>query len=142
MCTSRPRRAPRPGWPAAAKSARTTTRCWPSSSSPAPTVPMRCANYRPRWQPPGWRALAASPMFCGGRIATGSLADFAYRPRAFEVLEPGLQTTVQDWPGRQGYWDVGVPPSGPMDDLGFRLANRLVGNDSAAAGLECTLKGP
>ncbi|ABM59504.1 urea carboxylase [Verminephrobacter eiseniae] len=88
------------------------------------------------------RALAASPMFCAGRIATGSLADFAYRPRAFEVLEPGLQTTVQDWPGRQGYWDVGVPPSGPMDDLGFRLANRLVGNDSAAAGLECTLKGP
>src|SRR6218665_198531 len=60
------------------------------------------------------RALAASPMFCAGRIATGSLADFAYHPRAFEVLEPGLQTTVQDWPGRQGYWDVGVPPSGPM----------------------------
>jgi urea carboxylase len=28
-----------------------------------------------------------------------------------------LQTTVQDWPGRTGYWDVGVPPSGPMDDL-------------------------
>ena len=31
-------------------------------------------------------------------------------------------------PGRLGYWMVGVPPSGPMDDLSFRLANRAVGN--------------
>jgi urea carboxylase len=36
------------------------------------------------------------------------------------VLEAGVQTTVQDWPGRTGYWDVGVPPSGPMDDLALR----------------------
>ena len=34
------------------------------------------------------------------------------------VLQPGIQTTVQDWPGRQGYWEIGGPPSGPMDDLG------------------------
>ena len=34
-------------------------------------------------------------------------------PHTIEVLEPGVQTTVQDWPGRLGYWDVGVPPSGP-----------------------------
>ena len=88
------------------------------------------------------RAVAASPLFADGRIVTCSLADFAYAPRAFEVLEPGVQTAVQDWPGRQGYWDVGVPPSGPMDDLAFRLANRLVGNDDAAAGLELTVSGP
>ena len=88
------------------------------------------------------RAIAASPAFAQGRIVTRSLADFAYRPRAFEVLEGGVQTTVQDWPGRQGYWDVGVPPSGPMDDLAFRIANRLVGNDVAAAALELTLSGP
>ena len=31
---------------------------------------------------------------------------------------------MQDYPGRLGYWDVGVPPSGPMDGLSFRLANR------------------
>ena len=37
-------------------------------------------------------------------------------------------------PGRVGYWDVGVPPSGPMDPLAFRLANRLVGNAEGAAG--------
>ena len=88
------------------------------------------------------RAIAASQIFAEGRIVTRSLAEFPYRPRAFEVLEGGVQTTVQDWPGRQGYWDVGVPPSGPMDDLAFRIANRLVGNDVDAAGLELTLSGP
>ena len=51
-------------------------------------------------------------------------------------------TTVQDHPGRLGYWAVGVPPSGPMDDLSFRLGNRLVGNDEGAAGLELTVNGP
>jgi urea carboxylase len=88
------------------------------------------------------RAITASPAFEQGRIVTRSLAEFPYRPRAFEVLEGGVQTTVQDWPGRQGYWDVGVPPSGPMDDLALRIANRLVGNDAGAAGLELTLSGP
>ncbi|UGT72146.1 5-oxoprolinase/urea amidolyase family protein [Nocardia gipuzkoensis] len=53
-----------------------------------------------------------------------------------------MLTTVQDWPGRVGYWHVGVPPSGPMDDLSFRLGNRALGNDEGAAGLECTLGGP
>ncbi|MFI9510466.1 5-oxoprolinase/urea amidolyase family protein [Nocardia sp. NPDC052566] len=59
-----------------------------------------------------------------------------------EVVRPGLLTTVQDWPGRIGYWHVGVPPSGPMDDLSFRLGNRALGNAEGAAGLECTLAGP
>lgn len=59
-----------------------------------------------------------------------------------EVLAPGALTTVQDWPGRQGFWHVGVPPSGPMDDRSLRLANRLVGNPEGAAGLEATLVGP
>jgi urea carboxylase len=55
-----------------------------------------------------------------------------------EVVDPGLLTTVQDWPGRTGYWHVGVPPSGPMDDLSFRIGNRVLGNPEGAAGLECT----
>ena len=58
-----------------------------------------------------------------------------------KIIQPGIQTTVQDTPGRVGYWDVGVPPSGPMDDLGLRLANECVGNTSDAAGLEITLGG-
>jgi len=88
------------------------------------------------------REVAASEEFEAGRIVTRSLAAFHYAPNAFEVVEAGLQTTVQDWPGRLGYWEVGVPPSGPMDDLSFRLANRLVGNAEGAAGLECTMTGP
>ncbi|WP_435590441.1 5-oxoprolinase/urea amidolyase family protein [Nocardia sp. bgisy118] len=59
-----------------------------------------------------------------------------------EVVRPGMLVTVQDWPGRVGYWHVGVPPSGPMDDLSFRLGNRVLGNAEGAAGLECTLGGP
>ncbi|HMJ74353.1 MAG TPA: hypothetical protein VK507_00150, partial [Iamia sp.] len=59
-----------------------------------------------------------------------------------EVLEPGSFTTVQDHPGRVGYWMVGVPPSGPMDDLSARLVTRSLGNRSDAALLECTATGP
>ncbi|MEU6094683.1 5-oxoprolinase/urea amidolyase family protein [Streptomyces sp. NPDC047079] len=59
-----------------------------------------------------------------------------------EVLSAGTLTTVQDWPGRTGYWQVGVPPSGPMDDLSFRLGNGALGNPAGAPGLECTLQGP
>jgi urea carboxylase len=58
------------------------------------------------------------------------------------VLRAGPLTTIQDWPGRVGYWKVGVPPSGPMDDLSFRLANAAVGNSPEAAGLEATMIGP
>jgi len=59
-----------------------------------------------------------------------------------EVLNGGMYTTVQDYPGRVGYWGVGVPPSGPMDSLSFRIANKLVGNEDNAAGLEITVMGP
>lgn len=52
-----------------------------------------------------------------------------------------MQTSVQDWPGRARLWHVGVPPSGPMDALGHRLANALVGNDEGAAALEFSLQG-
>ncbi|OMC41277.1 urea amidolyase [Mycobacterium sp. GA-1841] len=59
-----------------------------------------------------------------------------------EILRPGMSTTVQDWPGRSGYWQIGVPPSGPMDDVSFRLANIAVGNAEGAPGLEATMGGP
>lgn len=88
------------------------------------------------------RALSQQPDFVDGRLVTRSLGEFRYAPQALEVLEPGVQTSVQDWPGRLHHWDVGVPPSGPMDALSHRLANRLVGNASAAPALEITLGGP
>ncbi len=62
--------------------------------------------------------------------------------QSIEVLKPGLQTTIQDYPGRIGYWDVGVPPSGPMDNLAFRLGNQILGNEKSAAGMEITMIGP
>lgn len=59
-----------------------------------------------------------------------------------EVIQPGLETSVQDYPGRIGYWNQGFPPSGPMDSWSFRLANLLVGNEAGAAGLEVQYMGP
>lgn len=88
------------------------------------------------------RALASAEVFARGEVITATLGGFAWHPQAFEVLDGGVQTTVQDHPGRQGHWDVGVPPSGPMDDFAWRIANQLVGNAPHAAGLECTLSGP
>jgi urea carboxylase len=88
------------------------------------------------------RQVVADPIFRDGLQTTRYLNDFSYQPHSIDVLAAGTQTTVQDYPGRQGYWDIGVPPSGPMDDLAFRLGNRLLGNDAAAAGLEITVTGP
>ncbi|MCJ8139104.1 urea carboxylase [Falsirhodobacter halotolerans] len=88
------------------------------------------------------RTVVASEVFTSGKVSTRALSDLTYAPRAVEVVVPGTYTTVQDYPGRTGLWHIGVPPSGPMDDFAFRLANRIVGNDAAAAGLECTLAGP
>lgn len=88
------------------------------------------------------RQIVASDGFARGGVTTKYLAGLPYRASTIEVLEGGTQTTVQDYPGRLGYWDVGVPPSGPMDARSFRFANRLVGNPDTAAGLECTVQGP
>jgi urea carboxylase len=59
-----------------------------------------------------------------------------------DVLAAGAMTTVQDWPGRLGFWQVGVPPSGPMDEVSLREANKALGNPEGAAALECTATGP
>jgi urea carboxylase len=88
------------------------------------------------------RQVAAGEAFAEGGITTASLGAFDYRRRAIEILDGGVQTTVQDYPGRLGYWHVGVPPSGPMDALALRLANRAVGNAESAAGLEIAVVGP
>jgi urea carboxylase len=88
------------------------------------------------------RALTGFEAFVEGRYTTRSLAGFRVASRAIDVASPGVQTTIQDWPGRQGYWAVGVPPSGPMDAHALRLANRLLGNPEGAAALEVTVAGP
>jgi urea carboxylase len=88
------------------------------------------------------RALTASATFRDAQMVTASLASFAWQAGLIEVLDGGTLTSIQDYPGRAGYWHVGIPPSGPFDDYSFRLGNRLLGNDEGAAGLECTLNGP
>jgi biotin-dependent carboxylase-like uncharacterized protein len=60
---------------------------------------------------------------------------------AVKVLVPGLATTVQDR-GRYGYYDVGIPPGGSLDQYSAELANALVGNTGGEALLECAYMGP
>lgn len=86
--------------------------------------------------------VCAHPGFAAGGVTTAYLQSVPYQRSAVEVLEPGTQTTVQDYPGRLGYWHVGVPPSGPMDYLALRLANRILGNEDTAPGLEMAVSGP
>ncbi len=88
------------------------------------------------------RQLVGAWSFLDGAIRTSTLAHFEFMPATIDVVSPGAQSSVQDYPGRVGYWHVGVPPSGPMDALSFRLANRLVGNAPGVPGLEMTLTGP
>lgn len=84
-----------------------------------------------RWKP-----------YLDGGVSMRDMADFDYRPSTVDVVSPGTMTTLQDWPGRLGYWEVGVPPSGPFDSLSLRLANTLVGNPEGTAALEITMTGP
>ena len=88
------------------------------------------------------RQVCASPEIAAGAVTTSFLSRFSYKRTAIEVISGGTQTTVQDYPGRLGYWNIGVPPSGPMDSLALRLANRVVGNADGTAGLEIAVSGP
>ncbi|NBH03381.1 biotin-dependent carboxyltransferase family protein, partial [Amycolatopsis sp. SID8362] len=60
--------------------------------------------------------------------------------RCLEVLDPGRYALVEDL-GRPGYAHLGVTPSGALDTVSLRLANRLVGNAEADAGIEALLGG-
>ncbi len=88
------------------------------------------------------RALVRSAAVRDGTVTTSTLGAFEFVSHTLEVLSPGTLTTVQDFPGRLGYWDIGVPPSGPMDTLSFRLANRALGNPEGTPALELTVSGP
>ncbi len=87
-------------------------------------------------------AIADDNTFANGGITTAFLQSFSFRPGAVKVIEPGVMTIIEQYPGRLGYWDVGVPPSGPMDAQSFRIGNALLGNEERACGLECTMSGP
>ncbi|GAA5315495.1 MAG: urea carboxylase [Candidatus Pelagadaptatus aseana] len=88
------------------------------------------------------QALCQDKTLLQGEVTTRYLNDFSYQPARIDVIQGGTQTTIQDYPGRSGYWDVGVPPSGPFDSHSFQLANRLLQNQPGDAGLEITMQGP
>src|SRR5262249_10831575 len=79
----------------------------------------------------GGGGAPAAPRAGGGRDSSPV--------RSSEVLAGGIQTTVQDYPGRRGMLAQGFFPAGPMDHFALRAANVLVGNPESAAGLEITL---
>ncbi|MFE9582795.1 urea carboxylase [Nocardia sp. NPDC006044] len=91
---------------------------------------------------PQLRQAASDSRVLRAEHSTTTLADIRPIGRRIDVLRGGTMTTVQDHPGRIGLWQVGIPPSGPMDDLSFTLANTAVGNPVGVPALECTLHGP
>lgn len=117
--------------------------------------------------PGGWHIIGATPrrMFDpwreppsllepGDRVRFVPIPEEAFVPESpaahpersgaevfAEVIHPGLQTTIQDL-GRVGQGHLGVTEQGAMDRTAIRIANRLVGNEDAAAALEITLTGP
>lgn len=88
------------------------------------------------------RDVVRNEPFTKGVVSTRLLETVVYSPRSIRVVSGGTATTVQDWPGRQGLWAIGIPPSGPMDDRSFRIGNRVLGNLEGTAGLEVTASGP
>jgi urea carboxylase len=88
------------------------------------------------------RQILDDQPFANGQPWTRCLEGLVYQASTFEVLSGGTQTSVQDYPGRLGYWAVGVPPSGPMDSRALRQGNRLLGNAEGCAALEITMSGP
>jgi urea carboxylase len=87
------------------------------------------------------RTVLSHPAFVAGKPTTRLLDNHAPVLPGIEVLDPGTMSTLQDWPGRTGLWDVGIPPSGPMDAIALRLANRIVGNAEGTVGIEMTATG-
>ena len=87
-------------------------------------------------------AALATPDMQAATHTTATLSEVSSLDARLDIVRPGTQSTVQAWPGRQHFWSVGVPPSGPMDDRSFRAGNLALGNPEGAAGLELTLEGP
>lgn len=87
------------------------------------------------------KAMLETTNYKEGKLYTGMLQGFLPEEKAIEVLDGGIQSTIQDYPGMIGYWFVGVPPCGPMDNYNFRIGNSILGNEETASGIEMTLRG-
>ncbi len=58
-----------------------------------------------------------------------------------KIIQPGFFSTIQD-EGRFGFSKYGVPRSGAMDKISYRLANSLLGNKENSACIEWALVPP
>ncbi len=85
--------------------------------------------------------ISKEQFFTNTSFYTKVLDSFEYKPCKVDVLKSGTLTTIQDYPARQGYWAVGIPPSGAMDSLTPRLLNKLLNNDENASFIEMTFMG-
>jgi urea carboxylase len=86
-------------------------------------------------------AIVKEEFFKSGDVYTKVLEKFDYKAKKIDIIKSGTLTTIQDYPARQGYWAVGIPPSGAMDSLTPRLLNKLLGNNEKASFIEMTFMG-
>ena len=86
-------------------------------------------------------SIVKEDFFINATFYTKVLDTFEYKPYKVDVIKSGTMTTIQDYPARQGYWNVGIPPSGAMDSLTPRLLNKLLNNDNEASFIEMTFIG-
>ncbi|OSX74421.1 hypothetical protein BU14_0290s0029 [Porphyra umbilicalis] len=87
-------------------------------------------------------AVVANEAFAAGEYTTALLDGVTPKACAVEVLAPGVQSSLQDHPGRVGLWRVGVSPSGALDAHAMVAANGLLGNEPGAVAMEMTVRGP
>lgn len=86
-------------------------------------------------------SISKEDFFTDATFYTKVLDTFEYKPCKVDVLKSGTMTTIQDYPSRQGYWNVGIPPSGAMDSLTPRLLNELLNNEKDSPFIEMTFMG-
>lgn len=114
----------------------------PPSPATSPAAAARAAAARPSAAPSPRSGVPTetgqSPPEGPASAVSGVLGE----PRApgIRVVEPGLLATVQDL-GRPAHAAEGIARSGALDRTALRTANRLVGDDEDAAGIEITMGG-
>jgi biotin-dependent carboxylase-like uncharacterized protein len=59
----------------------------------------------------------------------------------FEILRPGINTTIQDT-GRNHLYHIGITISGAMDQRNYKFANNIVNNKLNEAAIEFAYQGP
>ena len=85
--------------------------------------------------------ISKKDFFIDSTFYTKVLDSFEYKPYKVDIIKSGTMTTIQDYPARQGFWNVGIPPSGAMDNLTPRLLNQLLNNKIDASFIEMTFMG-